>query len=209
MSTSKPRYGAGAERAQRAGKRERTIAAIDFSMPSTVSCSALLEDGSDRRFRRLVYDLLTVSTRMNAVREHLACRMGISGPQYSVLIAIGHMQGRGGVSVGALARILHVSSAFIASETGKLAQAGLLIKRPNPDDRRGVLLGLTRSARSLIARNSAEIRAVNDLFFGTLNRSAFESMTSATATLVRGSHKAMTRLHMMANASAGMQEAAE
>src|SRR5476651_1383858 len=178
MSTSKPRRGLGAERARRPAKWQRTTPTIDFSMPPTVSRPALLEGGSDRRFRQLVYDLLTVATRMNAVREQLADRMGISGPQYSVLIAIGHKQSGGGVSVGALARILHVSSAFIASETGKLEQAGLLTKRPNPDDRRGVLLGITRAAKSLIARNSAEIRAVNDLFFGALNRRAFESMSS-------------------------------
>ena len=50
---------------------------------------------------------------------------------------------------------------------------GCSTKRANPKDRRAVLLSLTRAGRGLIARHSAEIRAVNDIFFGTLTPSMF------------------------------------
>ncbi len=33
-------------------------------------------DGSDHRFRKLIYDLLTVSVCMQAVRNQLAARIG-------------------------------------------------------------------------------------------------------------------------------------
>lgn len=182
----------------------------DFALPATVSRAALLDRGSDKRFRALVYDLLTISTRMDVVREHLARRMKLTGPQYSVLMAIAQFQGRGGVGVGTVARLLHVSSAFIATETGKLAQAGLVSKRPNPKDRRGVLLSLTRGARALIEDNSAEIRAVNDAFFGPLNRAAFEAVSAAAGLLVQSSRKATHRVRMLDDEAAGVfREAAE
>lgn len=189
--------------------RSRELGATGFSLPPTISRAALLENGTDQQFRQLVYDLFTIAARMNSVREHLARRMGITGPQYSVLIAVAQLQGRRGVSVGALAKVLHVSSAFIATETGKLAQSGLITKHPNPKDRRGVLLNLTRASRSLIERSSPEIRAVNDLFFGSLSRSAFEAMSPATAALVRSSRKVMSQLNMMDEASEAVREAAE
>ena len=118
-----------------------------------MSSRALLENGSDHRFRTLVNDLFTIASRMEIVRTHLGARMGISGPQYSVLIAVAHLQGErarggGGVSVGTVAQAMHVSSAFIASETGKMARRGLLLKRPNPEDGRGVLLSLAPPAGS-------------------------------------------------------------
>ena len=91
-----------------------------------MSRRALLEGGSDRGFRALVHDLLTISTRMELVRGHLGARMGVSGPQYSLLVAVAHLQGESGASVSAVAKALHVSSAFVASETGKLAQRGLV-----------------------------------------------------------------------------------
>jgi DNA-binding MarR family transcriptional regulator len=160
-------------------------------LPPTVSRPALLEKGSDRPFRILVNDLFTIASRMESVRAHLGRRMGISGPQYSVLIAIAHLEGEGGVRVGTLARAMHVSSAFIASETGKLARLGLLLKRPNPHDRRGVLLTLTPAGGLEIDRLSAEIRAINDLFFGTLDAKSFTALCAAAQALVKGSAKAL------------------
>src|SRR4029077_15632823 len=133
----------------------------------------------------------TIASRMEIVRAHLGRRMGISGPQYSVLIAIAHLQGETGVRVGTLARAMHVSSAFIASETGKMARLGLLLKRTNPQDGRGVLISLAPAGRLQIERLSAEIRAINDQFFGVLDGASFATLSVAAAALVKGSAKAV------------------
>jgi MarR family transcriptional regulator, organic hydroperoxide resistance regulator len=178
----------------RAPKTPRGPRTLDFRLPPTISEPALLERGSDERFRRLVNDLLTIASRMSVVREHLGSRMGISAPQYSLLMAIGQFQGERGVGVTAIARVLHVSSAFVATETGKLAQAGLLIKRGDPEDGRAVLLNLTRAGRTLIERNADEVRAVNDMFFGELTPATFAAASGAMAVLVRGSARAMAHV---------------
>ena len=86
---------------KRRGRRNTPPAAEskgpNIRLPATVSRPALLEKGSDDRFRRLVYDLLTIASRMTTVREHLGDRMGISAPQYSLLMAVGQFQGEHGV----------------------------------------------------------------------------------------------------------------
>ena len=148
--------------------------AAGYVLPVTVSRGALLEKGSDRRFRTLVSDLFTIAARMEAVREHLGHRLGISGPQYSLLIAVAHLQGGTGVSVGAVAQAMHVSSAFVASETGKMARVGLLLKRANPQDRRGVLLSLAPggSARSIASRSSYGRSTICSSARSTVHRSA-------------------------------------
>src|SRR6476620_2665203 len=145
-------------RARRRAKRDTSAA---YVLPPTVSRADLLEKGSDRPFRTLVNDLFTIASRMEMVRAHLGSRMGISGPQYSVLVAVAHLQGERGVSVGAVAQAMHVTSAFIASESGKLAQLKLLLKRPNPHDGRGVLLSLGPGGRRKLDRVAGEIRAIN------------------------------------------------
>jgi len=160
-------------------------------LPATTSRRALLKGGSDRDFRALVHDLLTVSSRMELVRGHLGARMGVSGPQYSVLVAIAHLQGDGGVSVGDLAEALHVSNAFIASETGKLAQRRLVHKLVNPHDRRGVLLSIAPAGRIEIGKIGEEIRAINDLFFGALDAKGFAALSAAVGALVTSSRKAI------------------
>ena len=178
-------------RRSRAGKADKEPAAAPYVLPATVSRAALLDGGSDGRFRTLVADLFTISTRMELVREHLGRRMGISAPQYSLVVAVAHLQGRNGLSVGALAQALHVTSAFVASETGKLARRGLLLKRPNPLDGRGMLLSVAPAGRLAVDRVSAEIRAVNDLFFGALDGASFAALSAAARALIEGSEKAV------------------
>jgi DNA-binding MarR family transcriptional regulator len=178
-------------RGRRPGAAERELETGPYALPATVSRATLLKGGSDQRFRVLVADLFTISTRMEMVREHLGSRMGISGPQYSIVVAIAHLQGRNGISVGALAQALHVSSAFIATEGGKLVRRGLLLKRTNPLDRRGVLLSVASAGRLAVDRVSAEIRTVNDLFFGALDASSFAALSAAAAALVESSAKAV------------------
>jgi DNA-binding MarR family transcriptional regulator len=165
--------------------------AAPSALPPTTSRRVLLRAGSDHDFRALVHDLLTVSSRMETVRAHLGAQMGVSGPQYSVLIAIAHLQGGQGVSVGTLAKALHVSNAFIASETGKLAQRGFVHKRTNPHDRRGILLSIAPAGRIGIGKIGEEIRAINDLFFEALDAKAFAALGAAVAALVGSSRKAI------------------
>jgi len=190
MSISKPRRKLG----HSCAPLRREVKPASFRLPATVSRSALLEGGSDQRFRRLVYDLFTIATRMSALREHLGARMGISAPQYSLLMAVGQFQRERGVGVTAIARALHVSSAFVATETGKLAQAGLITKRANPRDGRAVLLSLSRAGRALIERNSGAIRAVNDIFFAALTPARFATLSAAMAALVHSSARATANL---------------
>lgn len=167
------------------------------ALPATASRQALLEAGSDDRFRQLVYDLLTISVRMETAREHLARRLGVSGPQYSILMAIARLQDRHGVRVGGVAKALHVTSAFIATETGRLARLGLLSKSPNPKDRRGILLALTPRGQAALLKLGPEIRAVNDDFFKPLDRAGFQALASTAAALVESSSRVERRLRVM------------
>jgi DNA-binding MarR family transcriptional regulator len=181
----------GRPRTKAVAKARPDRATAAHVLPPTATCPALLEKGSDRRFRVLVNDLFTIASRMELVRAHLGRRMGISGPQYSLLVAVAHLQGARGVSVGAVAQAMHVSSAFIAAETGKMAKLGLLLKRSNPDDRRGVLISLAPAGRLELDRVSAEIRAINDLFFGALDAASFAALSIAAQALVAGSGRAL------------------
>src|SRR5258708_26724494 len=92
-------------------KRENAAAA--YVLPPTVSSRALLDKGSDRRFRTLVNDLFTIATRMEIVRAHLGRRMLLSRPQYSVLISAAHLQAQRSVTVGTVAQAMLISRPLI------------------------------------------------------------------------------------------------
>jgi MarR family transcriptional regulator, organic hydroperoxide resistance regulator len=174
-------------RSKTVGRSNRKLPS--FRLPATVSRTALLEAGCDRRFRQLVYDLFTISVRMETVRTRLARRIGITGPQYSVLVAIAQFQGIDGVSVGKVAQVLHVSAAFITAETRQLERVGLVVKGINPHDRRGVLLRLAPTGEQQMIAISPAITAVNDRFFASLSRKAFRSFADCAAQLVSSSRE--------------------
>src|SRR5215472_7760274 len=122
-------------------------AAGHYRVPATISAREALNRGSDWQFRGLVQDLLTVARRLEMARDYFGRLINVTGPQYHLLMTVAQLQDALGVSVGKVAQVMHVSSAFVTSETGKLSGLGLLRKRPNPDDRRGALLSLTQAGR--------------------------------------------------------------
>ena len=171
-------------------KRQESRAA-GYHPPATTSLPALLHRQSDQQFRRLIQDLLTVSRRLELARDYFGRCISVTGPQYSLLMTVAQLQGTTGVSVGSVAKAMHVSSAFITSEIGKLSDAGLITKRPNPEDGRSALLSLAPAGRMRIDGLMVEIRAVNDLFFGLLGARPFAQICASAGALVRGSREAM------------------
>lgn len=173
--------------------------------PPSVSRPALLDaDGRDRAFRTTVYDLLTVGARMQAVRDALAAEMGVTGPQYAILMAIAHLEGEeGGAGVRAVARRLHVSGPFITAQVNRLVDAGLVAKHPNPDDGRGVLLRLAPRGRETVARTAPSIQRANDLFFAPLDAADFARLGGMAARLVESSEAAVAALGDDAAAEGG------
>jgi MarR family transcriptional regulator, organic hydroperoxide resistance regulator len=165
-----------------------------YAPPPAISVRSLLSDRSDRAFQQLVFDLFTIAARMELVRSRLASMKGISGAQYSVLRAVALLQGAGGVSVGGVAEHLHVASTFITAQSRAMAQRGLLQKKQHAVDRRVALLCLTSRGERLVDQIVASVRPLNDVFFGSLERSDFEALTRIMEKLVLSSHEAMLRL---------------
>ncbi len=157
----------------------------DPSARLTISRPSLLEDGSDDAFRQLLQDMLSVTARLQGIRDTFGTIAGVSGPQYSMMIAISHKEKLGApVTVSGLAGHLHVSGTFITAEAKKLEKAGLLAKTPNPTDRRSVFLTLTDRGDTLIEAVRPIVRAGNDEIFRDISASDFKVLCKVMTALV-------------------------
>lgn len=166
--------------------------------PITAARPALMRDGTGERFRQLVNDLFTIAARMGAVRERFAQLVGVTPPQYNLLVTVAQLEGsESGATVRAVADHMHVSGAFVTAETGKLAHRRLLAKRPNPADGRSVLVVLTPKGRRALEAALPHIRAVNDVFFGRLSAEDFERLAAAAARIVAASPAAVLLAHAL------------
>lgn len=154
----------------------------------------LLIDGTDHRFRRFVDNLVRLSARMQALRAALASAMGVTPPQYNIMMILAQAQSPKGETMGTIAERLGVSLSFVVSEAAILRRLGLVALRRNPADRRSVLATLTRSGRARIARAAPRIRGVNDLLFASLTRSQFVMMDGIIERVLKGGQSAACSL---------------
>ena len=159
--------------------------------PLTTTLAVLMRDGSDARFRRFLYDFLTISARMKLMREYLGRQSRLTGPQYTLLMAIMELSDGAGVAMRDLAEYLMVTPAFVTMESNRLIDAGVVTKRANPRDGRSNLLLLSAKGWRLVARLVPEVRTINDLFFSRLGAATFNRARRLVAELLEGSALAL------------------
>ena len=75
----------------------------------------------------------------------------------------------------------HVSGAFVTREASRLVSAGLLEKRPDPEDGRAVRLFLTDKGWSGLETLGPLVRSVNGHMFGHLSAEDFGRLCALSA----------------------------
>ncbi|UZE51288.1 MarR family winged helix-turn-helix transcriptional regulator [Rhodopseudomonas sp. P2A-2r] len=158
----------------------------------TISRQQLMVDGSDAGFRQFLHDTLAFSARLQAVRAQLGAAIGLSGTQYTVLIAIAHLSGGDEkVGVNQIAAHLHFSGAFITIEIKKLVTNGLVEKETDAADRRRVVLTISPKARALLNELATVQRPVNDMLFRSLTVSDFDRFRKLMSAMVEDADEAI------------------
>jgi MarR family transcriptional regulator, organic hydroperoxide resistance regulator len=157
----------------------------------STSLKSLLKDGSDKDFRRLIYNLLSLSNVMVHNRQHFAAYIGLTDQQYVIMTILYETPG---ATVSHIANQIHVSSQFITLETGKLIKKGLIDKRPNEIDRRSVSLTLTEKGQTLLREVWPLRLRTNDLTFQSLTKERAAILDEIVGTLVMGARIALHEL---------------
>jgi DNA-binding MarR family transcriptional regulator len=160
--------------------------------PPTTSLPTLLDDGSDQTFRAAVEAGWRSAQSLNAIMALLAADVGISLPQYSIMMVLAYAEK--GLSIGALATRLRVSQPFITAEIGKLVALQLVFKRSNPADKRGVLVALSPKGRNVTNRIALLLRDVNDAIYRGMTRKELELIKKFIKKLSLRSELALERV---------------
>lgn len=185
-------------RAEPAARKAATAAGNGRSKawtpPASTSLPGLLVDGSDREFRTFVKNQNRMSLKLLELRERFGGLIGISAPQYGILMEIAHAPQAAGIGISALAEQLGVTVPFIVTEVGRMVRDGLLEKHPNPVDRRGVLVTLSAQGRTSVERLAPRLREANDMLFGALST---RELTLYRSMIDRMMHSADAALRLM------------
>ena len=159
-------------------------------LPLTVTRPELLNDGTDRDFRKLVHNIFAFMARHETIRDGHARQIGLAGVEYTILISIGHLGLDGDVNVKTIADHLHMSGAFVTTVTSKLQTLGLVEKTQDSVDRRRISLAITENGKALLRKLAPYQREINDVEFGPLNREDFQAVSRILEALIDSSDKA-------------------
>lgn len=159
--------------------------------PLTVSRDALVVDGSDFAFREMLHNLLAFSVRLQQIRSRFAACIGLSGPQYTILITIRQLQSRGDVGIGHVADHLALTPTFVTNETKKLVDRGMVEKTPDPADLRRVKLRVTALGEDRLHDLVNVQQPVNDQLFEPVTSSNFAVLQSLASALRHSAEEAL------------------
>src|ERR1700704_2089106 len=158
-------------------RRRRSRTSAGFVPPLTVSHGELLTSGSDVAFRQTLYLMVLGFGRLMSCREAFGRALALTGSQFAVLIGAAYAQGRDGVSIRSLADHIQLAPTHVTTEVGRLIRKGLLVKKTNPRDRRGVLVTLSRRGEAAGRGVAPFLRRVNDLLFQNVRRKDFATVS--------------------------------
>jgi DNA-binding MarR family transcriptional regulator len=192
--------------ASRAGQAKASRPAKSAKAPLTVSREELLSDGTDRDFRALVQGLLTFFGSHVAIRDGYASLLGLTGPQYTIMLCIRNLSDGGPVSVGTVAVHLRLSGSFITVETKTLEQRGLVSKDRGTEDRRVVSLSLTPNGVALLDSIAGLRRQVNDVEFGCLSKAEFQMLVPLVERLIQSGERALALQNYLKTHGADLAE---
>ena len=116
-------------------------------------------------FGEVTRDFIRCGELWTSMRENIADRIKITGPQYSILSAATNDEWPEGLTVNEIARMIGVSGPFVTRESGKLIDRQLLKKSRNQLDGRSVLLAPTEAGKAAIRDARRRLQAVNAEMF--------------------------------------------
>jgi DNA-binding MarR family transcriptional regulator len=119
----------------------------------------------DLEVEGIVDRIAGISRRIKRAMETTLSEHGLTHPEWEVLgrlrLADGHTS-----SPGELAEEVEVSSGAMTSRLDRLEQAGLVRRKPDPDDRRGVLVELTETGKAAYEA-AVSVQARKEAFFAS------------------------------------------
>lgn len=184
IASGKARRGPGNKKsAIDSAKSKKTSRTHRMALSASSPALLDLQGTTDHRFRQFLYDFSTLGTSLEIVRSYLASLLGLTSPQYNIIMVLANGNEKG-LGVSEVARRLHVSTAFITAEGINLESGGLIEKLRNPYDGRGVLLHLTQLGWEQVTQIAPERQKINDHLFGSLSARDFQALSETLASLL-------------------------
>lgn len=150
------------------------------SADAVAAATAVWGDGPMALFTHLA----RTSLFLDALQEECLGPLGISFADYGVLRVLELEGPRGALAPSRLAEVLVRTTGGMTKTVDRLERLGLVGRRPDPHDRRGVLVRLTAKGRRLCERASAAYLAARRRVLSRLDQDEITEIDAALRRLL-------------------------
>lgn len=144
--------------------------------------------------KRFTLEISSINCHLKELRQIWSKTLGISGPQWMILIAVSDLDKDGGVPVNVVSKLLRVDPSFVTTHSKLLEQKGLLRRASSPTDARVVQMSLTEKTRKHMASLAEQHSAIRKFVFEEFNRNELIAFTAKLATLNKRLEKVCLRV---------------
>ena len=144
--------------------------------------------------RQFMWAIASISVHLEELRQFWARAIGISGPQWMILMALADLDKGDGVPVNAVSKLLHVDSSFVTTQSKLLEKKGFLRRRPSTADARVVLMSLADKSYKQLATLASEEERLNRFIFEEFDSRELAAFTEKLVALKLQFQKASARV---------------
>jgi len=153
-------------------------------------------DQLDKAARDFIWNIVEIHSQLEEIHKSWAQMLGITEPQWLILMAIDELDEGRGVSGIAVANKLRIHPAFVTNQPKKLEMVEFLTREPSPDDARFVQMSLTQKARAEIKNLSIKREALNLTMFHGLDETSLHYLNKRLALIAKNSRLASQKLNI-------------
>ncbi|UPJ94934.1 MarR family transcriptional regulator [Bradyrhizobium sp. 172] len=150
----------------------------------------------DRAVRDLIWNIVEIHSQLEEIHKSWAELLGITEPQWLILMAIDELDDGRGVSGIAVANKLRIHPAFVTNQTKKLEQMDLLARVISSDDARYLQISLTQKAQTEIAKLSDKRQALHSTMLAGLDEESLDYLNKRLASIAKNSRLAHQKLNL-------------
>jgi DNA-binding MarR family transcriptional regulator len=144
--------------------------------------------------RRLTWVIASISVRLEELRYFWGKTLGISGPQWMILMALADIDQDDGVPVNVVSKKLQVDSSFVTTQSKLLEKKGFIRRKTSTEDARIVQMSLTDKTYKHLASLAAQQEALNEFIFSEFDDRELSELTDKLAALQNRLEKACLKL---------------
>jgi DNA-binding MarR family transcriptional regulator len=144
--------------------------------------------------RRFTWVIASINVHLEELRYFWAKALGISGPQWMILMALADLDQDDGVPVNAVSKKLHVDSSFVTTQSKLLEKKGFLRRRTSTEDARIVKMSLTDKTYKHLAGLASQQEALNEFIYAELNDKQLGELTEILNALKNRLEKATLKV---------------